>query len=70
MPLTAARRRAAQEVLNDLAAQGLRVLAVAERDLPGPPGRYHLTGNGPAPTGTGPARRPPGRAARATWWRT
>lgn len=44
--LTPARRRAAQALLNDLAAQGLRVLAVAERSLPGPPGRYHLTGNG------------------------
>jgi cation-transporting ATPase I len=56
VPLTPARRRAAQAILNDLAAQGLRVLAVAERDLPGPPGRYHLTGNGPGGNGHGPGQ--------------
>ncbi|MGE5131565.1 MAG: HAD-IC family P-type ATPase [Gemmatimonadota bacterium] len=61
VPLTAARRRAAQDVLNDLAAQGLRVLAVAERDLPGPPGRYHLTGNG---AGGPNGHRPGPQAAR------
>lgn len=46
--MTAARRAAARTVLNDLAAQGLRVLAVAEADLPGPAEQYRLGGNGEA----------------------
>ena len=44
--MTPARRRAAQAVLHDLAGQGLRVLAVAEADLPGAPEEYHLARNG------------------------
>jgi cation-transporting ATPase I len=54
-PMTADRRRVAEAVVEDLAAQGLRVLAVAETMLPGEPGHYHLTrmGNGAVPTGNG-----------------
>jgi cation-transporting ATPase I len=59
--LTPARRRQARAVLHDLAAQGLRVLAVAERPLPGPPSRYRLSGNEHATsTGNGLAPRPAG----------
>jgi cation-transporting ATPase I len=61
--LSPARRRQARAVLHDLAGRGLRVLAVAERPLPGPPSRYRLpasgnaasTRNGLAPRRGGPS---------------